>query len=377
MSLSEKDIEALKVAWLVASKRKQADIMEDLNLPNQPAVHRAKKLAKRRGWLTYSIDWPQQLDDSKIQEIKDAGFSNRKPLEAALDLSARSRNSVSFGTLHVVDVDDGGDDGRVSEQFGSECAKIVGPMLIKSRYCGVSWGRTVLAICHALGAVRYPRADAVIFPVAGEPLNFRSDLSSSAASLILTQLLNSKMNSDGKKYELILHGIPARIPKNDFGIQDAMTIKKFVNCSDAYQDIFKKYKSGKPLVERMDMLLTGIGNFATSTNDAWFKDFLQMEGEEARRYITPGNIGGVWLEDDKSTQSEKDAIKSVNERWLGIKKSHIVECGKRATKSGAPGVVVLATGADKSTIAQAVMGYVNHLVIDRSLASALASAYRL
>ena len=63
----------------------------------------------------------------------------------------------------------------------------------------------------------------------------------------------------------------------------------------------------------------------------------------------------------------------MNDGWVGFMTQHLDRITQNASEEGPPGVIVVAYGAHKKDMILEVvrLGYVNHLIVDRSLADEL------
>jgi len=356
---------AKQVAYLVSQGKSQSQIRKMLRLSSQTEVSRLLKVAKAERWIE---EWHLCLADAEIAKIEKYIFEKREKLIKKLEFAAY-QNEDRPPPENVLVVHTSDDEKKRLAQFGRRAAEYVDQLLKGSHVetCAVAWGRTLKSMIDALGQRNVaPQPTLRFLPVCGEPLTgHQSGFSPTSAAMELAEVFRCKQY-------LSLAGVPARIPK-DFADKrkQADIIKNFVSM---YRDYKKIFRSNSPMIDSVDMIVTGIGDVATSEGDHWFKETAELEGKEPSdlKEITAGNIGGVWLPRDPENDIHVKAIDEINRRWLGIQEEHFVKCAKRAkTDPKKSGVVVLAHDARKAPIVERVMGMVNHLIIHEDLAEAI------
>jgi hypothetical protein len=211
----------------------------------------------------------------------------------------------------------------------------------------------------------------MFLPIAGEPTNFEPNgVSPSDAASILAAAWPQSVN-------LSLRGVQARIPKSVYEHDREGIARQLANYSKNYKWIFGG--PGKPLIDRVAMILTGIGDVRTSTRageetpqaDPWYRETAEAEDAEVLE-LAVGNIGGVWIARHDVSAEESRMVEQVNERWLGAQHADFRRCSLNADPVQRPGVVVLAVEPEKASIVLEALYLVNVLVISRQLADALA-----
>jgi hypothetical protein len=85
-----------------------------------------------------------------------------------------------------------------------------------------------------------------------------------------------------------------------------------------------------------------------------------------------GDIGGVLLPRKDGAVAADGVVKGIETHWVGMRYAELQAAATRAAARKAPGVVVLAIGANKvDVLASAIRrGLVNHVFIDQDLARA-------
>ena len=153
--------------------------------------------------------------------------------------------------------------------------------------------------------------------------------------------------------------------------------RELAGYSDSYQQIFGR--PGGPLIDRVAMILTGIGDVRTSKragerasqSDPLYLETAKAEDPEVLG-LAVGNIGGVWIARDDLTDQDRRKVEQVNERWLGAQHADFRRCSLNAVPGQRPGVVVLAVEPEKAGIILEALYLVNVLIISRQLAETLA-----
>jgi len=362
---TDEDILDMSVAYLTSAGRTQSQIKEILGFNSQAEVSRAlgRALGEKNFVTQWVMNWPQ---DAPRDRIEGASFPELPHLRNLLDDLGRQQSGVTLNSLHVLYCGDATTsyESRL-EAFGRGAADRLVPLLRQESTgtCAVAWGRTIRAVVDKIPEDAGRREHLVFMPISGEPFNHRdTGVSPTAAA---QRLANSFGASQAT---LSLQGVPARIPKR-FD-EDASTVRDFLNSIHDYKCLL-----GEPefLLSKVDMILTGVGDAASSENDPWCRETIKAEGLDATTLnsLAVGNIGGVWM---SRSASEDGQVNRINKRWLGIQKEHFEDCASRAATHGSdspPGVVLVAAGPTKAAIVRATIGMVNHLIIDRTLAEQL------
>lgn len=372
----------LSVAYLrtLDPTARQEDIGKLAGIENQSDVSKFLKTARENGWLQYQMHWPtmEEMYDV-IKDVESRRFPPFPELERKVKALARSRKGIVPKLVMIFEGGGGGTDEARKAEFGRQAGLYIRPFVKDSRTCAVAWGRTIEAWIKNIGGVQ-SGFNCCFFPMSGEPLNNRNDgLSSSAAARLLSECYvpdDGGTNAKEGRY-FTLEGVPARIPRDLE--EQANTIKRFVDKCDSYRKIFGDGKS-KGLVEDVDMIVSGLGDIRTSSNDPLYQELVKMEGDSSGKFgksiadFSDGNLGGIWLAKDPKNRTHVSKVDEINRRWLGVQKSHIEACAARADIGSKPGVFVLAFDKNKVNILVQVIGLVNHIIVSQSLAQALLKA---
>ena len=86
-----------------------------------------------------------------------------------------------------------------------------------------------------------------------------------------------------------------------------------------------------------------------------------------------GDIGGVCFPRMGLTRFEEKKLRSVNDRWTGLRHENLSSCAQEARRqdqmTGIPGVVVVSIGKARAKFIHELItfGVINHLIIDDEL----------
>ena len=118
--------------------------------------------------------------------------------------------------------------------------------------------------------------------------------------------------------------------------------RELARYSDNYQAIFGR--PGSPLIDRVAMILTGIGDVRTSKrageqasqSDPWYLETAKAEDPTAEDPkvlgLTVGNVGGVWIARDNLPEQDRLEVQQVNDRWLGAQHADFRRCSLNAVR---------------------------------------------
>ncbi len=342
---SDRDIRAMKVASLVADGVSQERIKRRLGISSQTEVSRLLQAALQSNWIRkWHLSLPPNAPIGGFDELERlrsrlTALSGRSGEDAPVPIVVKSRHYADHAATHLIEL-------------------IRRPA---TTMCAVAWGRTIEALIDAVEArAPEPKEDLVVIPVSGEPLTVRDiNFSPTAAARKLAEAFRSKNSRS-------LAGVAARIPKDLKG--DPNEIKEFVSRCGDYAEIFNDEKG---LIKRVDMIITGVGDAASSKEDEWFRDTTDSEKIRDLEDFAVGNIAGVWLPKNPNDKDDRNRIGDMNSRWLGIQRADIETCADRGIRNECPGVVLVANDPKKAQIVSRVIGMVNYLLIDERLATSI------
>jgi DNA-binding transcriptional regulator LsrR (DeoR family) len=333
------------------------------------------------------FQFPGNLTEEERQQVANSFFARHGKLEEALEKRARellrnrAEGGAPFKRLHVVaapGIEDGTDEKareRALQSFGIGAAEIVADYIDEASTCCVAWGRTIAPTVQRVRAKSGEYPEKTFIPIAGEPTNHEPNgVSPSDAARTLSQAWPGSVSKS-------LRGVQARIPKTVYERDENNIARELIGYSEHYREIFGGVGSpGRPLISEVQMMLTGIGDAATSKQpiegdgepDPWYLETEDAEGKDVLG-LTVGNVGGVWVPRDDISDEEKQKVSEVNKRWLGAQEDHFRRCSLNAD----PGVVVLAVEPAKAKIILEALYLVNVLIVSRQLAEALADELQL
>jgi DNA-binding transcriptional regulator LsrR (DeoR family) len=374
---SEKDKQAQEAAYLYARHHfSQLQISEILEC-SQSHVSRLLKIAEERAWLQIDPAFvPKGIDKDRQEEIR----RRMEPKILANKLKdIQPANKVRVRNVRVFNTGTGSIDSRLSA-FGRAAAGRVEELLANSSVVGVSFGETLHRVVEGLEWLRVrPRTEKrlKIVPVAGEVVSY---VRIGSSSTWLSHLLRSILN-DGPTEEFSLAGVPAFVPRRFEGSK-AQVLWEFIESIDSYVKVFR---GSRPVIGQIDTLLTSIGQdgkpLALARQDLQ-NALLDPRGiglvEEVQSLVV-GDVGAVMLPRENLTASRAEDFQKLTEMWTGMTLGHLESIATRADdrrtreEDQAPGVVVLAIGANKALVLTEALrrGLVNELIIDEELAREL------
>jgi DNA-binding transcriptional regulator LsrR (DeoR family) len=384
---SDISLNALKAAYYRAydPTLTQQQIAEKAGLGTQAQVSRLLAEAREHKVLREVFQFPVDLPEDERQQVANSFYGRHGELEDALeqrarDLRRRAEGGSPFKRLHVVaapGIDNETDEKareRALQTFGLGAAEIVADYIDVAQTCCVAWGKTIAATVRHVRTKSGKYPEKTFFPIAGEPTNHEPNGVSPSDAARTLSLAWPK--SEAKS----LRGVQARIPKSVYEQDKDGIARKLIGYSEHYQEIFGRPEAqNRPLISEVPMMLTGIGDAATSKQpiesvgpDPWYLETEDAEGKDVLD-LTVGNVGGVWVPRDDISPEEKQKVTEVNLRWLGAQEDHFRRCSLNADmQRHNPGVVVLAVEPAKAKIILEALYLVNVLIVSRQLAEALA-----
>jgi DNA-binding transcriptional regulator LsrR (DeoR family) len=243
---------------------------------------------------------------------------------------------------------------------------------------GVAWGRNVNRVVKTMN-MQPGDPSKVVLPVAGEPFKYR------AAKVGATDAAHALAQKFGTRNVEHLLGVGARLPSHLAGAENVATIRAYLASSPSYQRIFGPVEDPKgPLIDRLDMVLTGIGSTSTSeaAADPLYLETVEAEAAKDSSMAEPtlqeaaiGNVAGWYLPKNVNNEAHCRVVERVNAHWFGIGFDSLRKCARRASSARPvrPGVVVVAAEPAKAepVLAAVRAGIVSHLIVSRDLAEGL------
>ena len=380
------DLDILAAAYLCGQQQTQETIARSLGL-SQPVVSRLVLRAKQQGYLETRTRFIQDRVGKKdlarikarvrpapLTEIlsRMAAEGSKKPGPVVHVYPSHSRNTSAAAYRHRLD------------EFASACVEDVLEVLGLASVIGVSWGDTVASVIDAMkeaapSARSDPRARTAV-PLLGEPLGLNiTQHSSSVLAAKLEEALNPGVEP-GQSHTLSLAAVPALIPA-DMEEAEIVAIHKLIEKITAYKAIFGTkgpnpagVEESVPWIRRIDAVLT-----STSTHERplGFDDDSLIGAAGVPRAelndLVIGDLCGAVIPRPNLDEKAREGVESILRRWTGVKISHLQDCAVRARDGGAPGVIVLAIGANKAPVVYAAVrrGLIQHLFTDQDLADRL------
>lgn len=342
---------------------------------SQPEVSRLYREAREIGLVEQKVLWPKGTDPSIVDDV---AFEGREELQRRLERLSKTMLGISrapFQKLHIVH---GGSDQDAWELFGRIAGQVVGTLARSANIVGVAWGRNIDRVVRSM-PTQPPDQSKIVLPVAGEPHTHRAaKLGATDAAALLAEKLGSQ------RAEHLL-GVGHRIPADLADPDQVATIRAYLASSSSYRNIFGPCDDeASPLIDRLQMVLTGVGSTMTSqtSQDPLYLETLESEkaakvarSEPSLEAAAVGNVAGVWLPRDPEDEAAGRVVDRVNAHWLGISLASLQGCALRAVEPNAvkPGVVVVATEHEKAeaVLAAVKVGVVSNLVVSRQLANSL------
>ena len=367
-TFSEFDLKAVAAAHFSSRGDKQIVISEKLKV-SQPQVSRLLKHARKRGLLVdqdpvFSVS----MRDRELWDEARQRFVSDDPL-------VRQLRRLSRGLLKRVHVIYGkGDD------FYSEAARALIPLLAHVQRVGVTWGRTLCMTAEALERLtpqplRSSPQSVEFIPLCGEPFEDREDplqYSSSALVSLLTKVVAGPKAPN----PLSLAGVYAFIPRS-FDDDDVPTIRRFLLLGKGYRAIFgdrdaPRLHAREPLVERLDTILTGVGVPISQRQGIFLTERLSqgdLSNDDLHHLL--GDMSGILIPKRTCPEPLRRRIAEMNgDRWTGMDEAHIRRCAQTHPLKS-PGVVVFASHKNraKMILRCAQDQWINTLVIGKELAT--------
>lgn len=270
--------------------------------------------------------------------------------------------------------------------FHNEAAGVVVGLLKYSRVVGVMCGVTVRRLiacvqdCLPHGKAALPQSIQCV-PLAGDAVHFinstNEHLSASLLSGEMQQALTGPAESGGPS----LLGVPAYLPRALVRSGRRDPLWDFIRGFPGYKAIFGSEAGGRPWVDRVDTIVTGVGIMQWIEGElgpgtgVFISERLATDGM-APAELEPlicGDMAGVLFPKEGLGAKERKEVDELNVGWTGIKQEQLLRVAEQARRSELPGNIVLAAGKAKAPVLRALVkgGYVNHLIIDLELAAGM------
>ena len=346
---------------------------------SQPEISRLYRDACDSGLVVQEVRWPDDIDRSVVDEV---AFADREELQQHLERLGRTSFATQMGRgpFQKVHIIHGGSEEDDWELWGRKAGLVVGLLARTARVVGVAWGVNIDRVVRSM-PTQPADPDKVCLPVAGEPLQRRAKrLGATQAAELLAKKFDAKLEEH-------LLGVGHRIPRDLADPEQVKTIRAYLASSPSYRHIFGSGENdGGPLIETLEMVLTGLGSTETSqaSEDPLYLDTLDSEAaaDDGEADSSPKlenaavcNVAGIFLPRDPKDVAACEVVARVNANWLGISLDSLQGCARRAIgeRPWKPGVVVVAAEPAKAeaVLAAVKAGVVSNLVVSRQLASSL------
>jgi len=377
------ELKMLEAAYLRSQGKDQNAIAERLKISQSKVSHYISD-AREHGILEFRfVD--DRVPPEQLARVK--AKLRSEPLEQMLARIGPSRPGLRTPALHVYPcrsriTSDMAWKHRI-ERFAGDCAEDLLKVLDSASVIGVAWG---VMIANAVDAMRTSRrtnlrSKQTVIPLLGEPLGRPiTQHSSSVLASNLAEILDPDC-TPGKT--LSLGPVPAFIPA-DMTRAETKAIHKLIRRMTAYREIYGAEESAVdgeeksvPWIERVDAILTSVSN---QERPLGFDDdgLIRATGIRRQRLndLVIGDLCGVVIPRPNLDRQSRAEIDSIMSQWTGVRVEHLEKCAARARNGdpdGAPGVIVLAIGANKAPVVHEALrrGLIQHLFMDEDLADRL------
>jgi DNA-binding transcriptional regulator LsrR (DeoR family) len=390
MRLKSDDLLVIAAAYLHGQQKTQETIANSLGI-SQPLVSRMISRARQNGILETKTRFAsERVQPDELERAK--AKIRRGPLQ---DILGKFGNDAAGQPPPIVHVypSHGRDPSRPAwrlriGEFSKDCAQDLFEVIESSSVIGVAWGEMVASTINAMdikqkqtGGHASPRSERTVIPLLGEPLGRHiTEYSSSVLASRLAEVLDPEIQPGST---LSLAPVPALIPA-DMTKGEIRAIRKLIGKITAYREIYGTDEQGpdghgvcEPWIDRVDAILTSI---STQERPLGFDDDRLIRAAGIRRErlndLVIGDLCGVVVPRSNLDNTAKAEVENILARWTGVNMSHLQGCGKRAlnrTPDRAPGVIVLAIGANKASVVHEALrkGLIQHLFTDEDLADRL------
>lgn len=355
---------------------RQQDIADRLGV-EQPEVARLLAKAESYGWLDQSPRFSEEFCQSNaysalLEKMKAKYFSFDK-LKLKIDELTKggAKTKLFVSTL--------GD-------FPQFAAAELASLLKRSKLVGVTWGRTLADIVHCLveqnpaNVATHPNT--LFIPLSGVPVRLsKDDKDFRYDSTYLASRLRDAVG--GNDAVPMLNAVPAYI-SSEFAGKRLDAIWSFIEGIPGYVEVFGiRSQATHSLAQDVDTILTGVGLVGDDDDDELTGTFVRervlqemprIRHADLKKWVF-GDIAGILLPRGRQNESVRKKIMGMNERWVGMRLTHLEKCVERAARHDLPGVVVIARQPEKAEIVAELIrrqsSLVSHLIVDFDFAKAL------
>lgn len=348
----------------------QEEIAEKLNI-RQPEVARLLMSAEEFGWLDQSPRFSEEFPVKLLEEMK-ARFFVFEALKEAVE------NITSDGAKTTIHVTTGSD-------FPKLAAAELATLLQRSRQVGVTFGHTLADIVDSLldakDMVSISHLNLRFLPLSGMPVHLaKNDKDFRYHSTYLADRLQERVKTSDSMP--MLNAVPAYI-SSDFVGERLDAIRSFIEGIPGYVEVFGVRdplgRDSYGRVRDVDTILTSVGLVAdddeltgTFVRERFLQETPRFLYSDLKKWVF-GDIAGILLPREGIDASARATIDGMNDRWVGMRLSHVISCVERAARDNLPGVVVFAHQPEKAEIIEQLIrrSLVSHLIVDADLAKEL------
>ena len=269
--------------------------------------------------------------------------------------------------------------------FHNEAAGVVVGLLKYSSVvgvmCGVTVRRLIACIQDCLPHGKGTRPDSIqCVPLAGDAVHFINSTNEHLSASLLSGEMQQALTGPAAIGPSLL-GVPAYLPRALVRSGRRDPLWDFIRGFPGYKAIFGTEGGGRPWVERVDTIVTGVGIMQWIGGElgpgtgVFISERLATDGMPPTELepLICGDMAGVLFPKEGLEPKERKEVDELNVGWTGIKEEQLLRVAEHARISGRPGNIVLAAGKAKAPVLRALVkgGYVNHLIIDLELAAGL------
>lgn len=401
----DNQVDMLAAAYLVGEGRTQVEIARILEVTTA-AVSRMVAIARGEYLHEETRFLSERVAPALMEKVRNR--ASKSELAERLQRIAIRNNQVRAPVLRVFNCDAPVNNVRERmNELGNRAAPYVRDLILRLSFlpsrnphtcsaspqsafpaaiCGLTWGGMLRSLVLGLRALNKPApwwkkgaTPVECVPLSGEPLgNDPTNFSSSSLAHDLGVIIN------GEQYNALSLGmVPAFIPEG-FTKQELQGIRKLIGLVRSYDQIFGQRDTRCPeesMADRIEMILTSVGPAERPLGFGQGRLFEtgKITLEELQKLVI-GDVGGVCLARSDLNRTDQQKLDSINERWTGLRESHLRNCARRALRvpdveTGPPGVVVISGGRARAQFIYEIVkrGLVNHLIIDDQLENELVS----
>jgi DNA-binding transcriptional regulator LsrR (DeoR family) len=264
---------------------------------------------------------------------------------------------------------------------------------------GVSWGRTVAATATAAKKISSTQnlndnKKLRFIPIVGDfliPQIEGYNLEASTIAAELTRALGADIETQAAL------NVPASLPEDFFEgnpteiATHKEIIRSFLTTLPDYQSLFgnRDNRNDKPLIQSLDTIISGCGFIDSNGGNLSVEDrmdskyfnltrHIQEPEREALRQAASGDLCSRLIASQNASTKGKELVQAINQRVFAAPTLEDIQlCKERSRDEETLGVVIVASGAEKSPVLTQIClaGLVSELIIDQQLANRMAQTF--